>query len=65
MKSKDSIPIEIKRDSQGIRIPFYKRHHKYQRSQIVKDCKNCEDTSFELLENGKLTDKCCRCGEKY
>jgi len=52
-------------DNDGVRIPFYKRHSKYQRSQTVRVCSECKDTSFEMLENGKLTNKCCRCGEKY
>jgi len=44
---------------------FYIRDPKYSRGQVVRDCKKCGDTSFELLENKKKTGKCCRCGEKY
>jgi len=45
--------------------PFYLKNKKYQRSQKVRICHNCKDTSFEMLENGKLSGKCCRCGDKF
>lgn len=45
--------------------PFHLTNKKYSRSQVLRKCKKCNDTSFELLENKKLTGRCCRCGEKY
>jgi len=45
--------------------PYYTKNDNCERSQIVRDCKNCKDTSFEMLQDGELTDKCCRCGKKY
>jgi len=43
--------------------PYYKSDKKYSRSQIVVRCNNCKDSAFVLKHNGKLTRKCCRCGE--
>jgi len=46
--------------------PFYTTNlSKYARSQEIFGCNKCGDTSFELLENGKPTGRCCRCGEKF
>lgn len=45
--------------------PFYTTNSIYSRSQQIFFCNNCGDTSFELLDNGKQTGKCCRCGGKY
>jgi len=44
---------------------YYTTNKKYSRSQIVRKCKKCKDTSFEMLANKKLTNKCCRCGELF
>jgi len=44
---------------------YYTLNIKYSRGTNVTFCKRCGDTSFELLEAGKKTGKCCRCGEKY
>lgn len=44
---------------------FYSTNPKYARSQVVIFCKKCGDTSFEMLDTGKLTGKCCRCGGKF
>jgi len=49
----------------GIKLPLWLTDKKYSKNQVVTDCKNCKDTSFELLENKKETGKCCRCGLKY
>jgi len=45
--------------------PFYTTNPLYSRSQEIFFCSNCGDTSFELLNDGKQTGKCCRCGVKY
>jgi len=47
------------------RIPFYTTHVSMSRSQIIKQCSKCRDTSFEMLEDGEPTNRCCRCGEHY
>jgi len=44
---------------------FYTTNPKFSRSPVVRFCKKCGDTSFEMLDGGKLTNKCCRCGEKF
>lgn len=44
---------------------FWKSKEVYSRGQIIKYCKKCKDTSFELLENKKPTGRCCRCGSKF
>jgi len=44
---------------------YYTLNIKYSRGTVVTFCDRCGDTSFELLERGKRTAKCCRCGEKY
>jgi len=44
---------------------YYSLNIKYSRSQVVRFCSKCGDTSFEMLEAGKLSGKCCRCGAKY
>lgn len=44
---------------------FYTSNPMFSRSQVVRNCNKCGDTSFEMLDKGKLTGKCCRCGEKF
>jgi len=45
--------------------PFYIGNPINSRSQQISFCTKCGDTSFELLDNGEPTGKCCRCGVKY
>jgi len=45
--------------------PFHTTKDSYSRSQQIFFCSKCGDTSFELLEDGNQTGKCCRCGVKY
>jgi len=45
--------------------PWYKENLGHSRSQVVRKCKSCKDSSFEALYHGKLTGKCCRCGKEY
>jgi len=45
--------------------PFHTSDKKYSRSQKVKHCEYCNDTSFELLETKIETNRCCRCGKEY
>jgi len=49
----------------GMHVPFYLSDKKYWKNNLITKCTKCKDTSFELLEKGKPTDKCCRCGEQY
>ena len=44
---------------------FHTTHKKYSRGQLIRRCEKCKDTSYELLENKKITGRCCRCGAKY
>jgi len=45
--------------------PFYKTDVKYSRGQRIVICNSCGDTSFELLENKKRTNRCSRCGATF
>jgi len=45
--------------------PFYTTSEKFGRSQKVSFCNTCGDTSFGLLNLGKETNQCCRCGKEY
>jgi len=45
--------------------PYYTLHDDCERSQIIKKCAPCKDTSFEMLVKGKLSNRCCRCGTNY
>jgi len=45
--------------------PHYTIKDSYSRSQEIFFCDKCGDTSFELLDDGKKTGKCCRCGVKF
>lgn len=50
-----------------IEKPFWKTDSKYSltRDKPIRFCKKCNDTSYELLLNEKLTNKCSRCGERF
>jgi len=45
------------------KAPFHLSSDRYGRGQKILNCKKCKDTAFELLDQGKETGKCCRCGE--
>jgi len=45
--------------------PLYSTDPKYSRSQELFFCNKDGDTAFELLDKGKKTGRCCRCGEKF
>jgi len=45
--------------------PFYTTKDSFTKSQELFYCSKCGDTSFELIEDGLFTGKCCRCGVKF
>jgi len=56
---------KVKQANARQKPPLYSTDSKYSRSQKLFFCHNDGDTAFELLENGKETGKCCRCGENF
>jgi len=56
---------KVKQAKAALNPPLYSTDPKYSRSQELFFCNNDGDTAFELLENGKKTGKCCRCGQDF
>jgi len=66
IKDFSKLPYDKKKQAEIRKVgPFYVSNPKYTRSQELFFCNKCGDTSFELLDYGKHTGKCCRCGVKY
>ncbi len=66
IKDFSKLPYDKKKQLEAVKKPvFYKTDVKYSRSQELFFCNKCGDTSFELLEWSKPTNKCCRCGNKF
>jgi len=39
--------------------------HTLSKNRIPRPCKKCKDDGFELIIDGKLSNRCCRCGEDF
>jgi len=65
-KDFENLPYDRVKQANAVKKPpLYKSDPKYSRSQQLFFCNTDGDTGFELLENGKKTGKCCRCGKKF
>ena len=44
---------------------LWKTNPKYRHTNEIRFCKNCNDTAYVLIEDNKVTNRCCRCGEDF
>jgi len=66
IKDFSKLPYDKKKQIEARKHPvFYTTDAKYTRGQALYFCNKCGDTSFELLDYGEATGKCCRCGGKF
>jgi len=60
-----SLPNEKYYKDRNLIFPYYRKHPELQKTNYVRHCKNCKDTSFVMLDGKKNLNICARCGKKF